>query len=148
MNFTSLIYAVWPIFVLALIFILFDLISGILAGIKEKQLQSIKLRQGLWHKLGFILVIGFAIVLECALLYIEFPYDVPSTSIVCIYIILTECVSIFENLCILNPSLINSPFGSIFKNDDKIIEAETLENENESENIQAEIEQENDNDEI
>lgn len=129
MDFTLLIYAIWPIFVLALLFILFDLITGILAGIKEKQLESIKLRQGLWHKLGFILVIGFAIVLECALLYIDFPYEVPSTSIVCIYIILTECVSIFENLCILNPALIHSPFGSIFKNDDRIQAAEELEKE-------------------
>jgi hypothetical protein len=32
---------------------------------------------------------------------------------VCIYIIITEAVSVFENICKLNPELLKSPFGSI-----------------------------------
>lgn len=129
-----LLRAVYVIVVIALIFIAFDILTGILTGIKEKNLMSKKLREGLWHKLGFILVILFAIVLECALVYFDFPFEVPSTAVVCVYIVFTECVSIFENLCILNPSLVNSPFGQIFQNDVKIEDAEMLENKNEDEN--------------
>ena len=133
MDFTLIIRGIWPIFVLAMLFILIDLITGILGGIKEKKLESVKLREGLWHKLGFILIIAFAIVLEISLAYIDFPYEVPSTSIVCVYVIVTESVSIFENLCVLNPHLVTSPLGSIFKNAGKIEEAEKLESENEEE---------------
>lgn len=125
-----LLRAIYVIVVIALIFIAFDILTGILTGIKEKNLMSKKLREGMWHKLGFILVIFFAIVLECALVFFDFPYEVPSTAVVCVYIVFTECVSIFENLCILNPSLVNSPFGQIFRNDNKVIEGEELESDN------------------
>ena len=36
---------------------------------------------------------------------------VPAVSAVCVFVILTEVVSIVENLCVLNPEIKDSPVG-------------------------------------
>ena len=46
-------------FIIALIFNAFDLISGIVAAVREKNLQSSKLRDGLFKKVGFIFCYEF-----------------------------------------------------------------------------------------
>lgn len=109
------------------IFIVFDILSGIAGGVKEKKVNSTALREGLWHKSGFIGLIALAYLLEVTSLYIEIGIEIPSVLCVCVYIILTECVSIFENLCILNPGIITSPLGQLFKHDAKVREAELIE---------------------
>lgn len=114
---------------LTCLFILFDIITGIFGGVKEKALNSTALREGLWHKSGFIGLIILAYILEVASLYIDLGFEIPSITVICIYIILTECISIFENLCILNPEIANSPLGQIFKHAPRIEEAEMIENE-------------------
>ena len=45
------------------IFILFDIVTGIAGGIKEQALNSKALREGLWHKSGFIGLIILAYIL-------------------------------------------------------------------------------------
>lgn len=97
------------------IFIIFDILTGIARGIKEKTLNSTALREGLWHKSGFIGLILLSYILQVASLYVDLGFEIPSITVICIYIIVTECVSIFENLCILNPKIANSPLGQIFK---------------------------------
>lgn len=112
------------------IFIIFDILTGIAGGIKEKSLNSTALREGLWHKSGFIGLILLAYILEVASLYIDLGFEIPSIAVICVYIIITECVSTFENLCILNPEIANSPLGQIFKHAPHIETAEELEEEN------------------
>lgn len=116
------------ILVITLILIVSDLVFGFIGAVKEKNVQSEKLRQGLWHKSGFIGLIALGYLIEFASTRVELGIEVPTVLGVCIYVIVTEIVSIFENLCILNPALINSPIGSIFHNVPKIEEAEELEN--------------------
>lgn len=111
------------------IFIIFDIITGFAGGVKEKDVNSTIMRDGLWHKSGFFGLMIFAYLIEVASLYAELGFEVPSVTAVCIYIILTECVSIFENLCILNPEIANSPLGKIFKNTPRIEKAEDIESE-------------------
>ena len=106
------------------IFIIFDIVTGIAGGVKEKALNSSALREGLWHKSGFIGLILLAYILQVASLYVDLGFEIPSITVICIYIILTECVSIFENLCILNPEIANSPLGQIFKNTPRVEEAQ------------------------
>jgi hypothetical protein len=36
----------------------------------------------------------------------------------------TEIVSVFENLCVLNPHLVESPLGALFSQTPKVEEAE------------------------
>lgn len=112
---------------ITLAFLGFDIITGICGGIKEKAINSTALRDGAWHKAGFIGLIFLAYLLEVASLYVELGFEVPSVAAVCIYLIFTECVSIFENLCILNPEISNSPLGQLFKNTKRVKDAEKLE---------------------
>lgn len=118
------------IIIIACIFIIFDILTGIAGGIKEKALNSTALREGLWNKVGFIGLILLAYLLEVGSLYIDLGFEIPSITVICVYIIITECVSIFENLCILNPEIANSPFGQIFKHAPRIEAADELEEEN------------------
>lgn len=118
------------IIIIACIFIVFDILTGIAGGIKEKALNSTALREGLWHKVGFIGLILLAYLLEVGSLYIDLGFEFPSVTVICVYIIITECVSIFENLCILNPEIANSPFGQFFEHAPRIEAADELEEEN------------------
>lgn len=117
----------FEILVITLIMILLDLVFGFIGAIKEKNVQSTKLRDGLWHKSGFIGLIVLAYILQFAIERVDLGFEVPTVIAVCIYIIVTEAISIIENLCILNPKIIHSPFGEIFKNVPKIEKAEKLE---------------------
>ena len=118
------------ILIITLILILLDIVFGFAGAVKEKNVQSGMLRQGLWHKAGFIGLIILAYVIEITASYTDLGIEIPSVLAVCVYIILTECVSIFENLCVLNPKIVDSPLGSIFYHAHKIEEAEKLEDEN------------------
>lgn len=118
----------FDILVITLILIVLDLIFGFIGAVKEKKVNSEKLRQGLWHKSGFIGLICLGYIIEFASTKIELGFEIPTVLGICIYIIVTEIISIFENLCILNPNLVNSPLGSIFHNVPKVEDAEKLEN--------------------
>lgn len=115
------------ILIITLILIVLDLIFGFIGAVKEKKVSSEKLRQGLWHKSGFIGLIALGYIIEFASNRIELGFEIPTVLGICIYIIVTEIISIFENLCVLNPNLVNSPLGSIFHNVPKVEEAEKLE---------------------
>lgn len=117
----------YQILIITLIFILGDLCSGFIAAVAIKNVNSEKLRKGLWHKSGFIGLIALGYGLEIAARYADLGFEVPAVVMVCVYIIVTEAVSIFENLCILNPKIIASPLGSVFQNMPRVEEAEELE---------------------
>lgn len=122
----------FEILVITLIMILLDLIFGFIGAVKEKVVDSTKLRNGLWHKSGFIGLIVLAYILQIAIMKVDLGFEIPTVIAVCVYIIVTEAVSIVENLCILNPNIIHSPFGEIFHNVPKIENAEKLEKKDEN----------------
>lgn len=107
------------------VMIVLDIIFGFAGAIKLKDVQSEKLRNGLWHKAGFVGLIALAFVIQYAAQHAELGFDVPSVMAVCVYVIVTEAVSVFENLCVLNPNLVDSPLGAIFRKTPKVVEAET-----------------------
>lgn len=116
--------------IITLVMIILDVILGFSGAVKEKNVQSMKLREGLWHKAGFIGLIALGFILQYAATIADLGYQIPAVDVICIYIILTEAVSAMENICVLNPTLIDSPLGfifNIFKNTKKIEEAEELE---------------------
>ena len=105
----------WYAVIISLAFIAFDFLTGFLQACANKDVQSEKLRQGLFHKCGFLLAIVFGFLCEFAMQFIDLGFDVPIGSAVCVYIILTEIVSILENLGKFSPELASSSFMSIFK---------------------------------
>ena len=104
----------WYYFVFPLVFSLLDIATGVVGAIVQKNLSSTKMREGLLHKLGFILALAVASALQVASVYIDLGFEIPALSAVAIYIIVVECVSILENLTVIEPSLTSTKFFQLF----------------------------------
>lgn len=75
-----------------LIFMVADIITGLIQAVINKTLDSQKMREGLLRKALLILIIILSFVSQYA-------FNIPAVSkIVCIYIIVMEIISIFENI--------------------------------------------------
>jgi toxin secretion/phage lysis holin len=110
--------------VFCLAFIVGDYLSGVIKAVKNKELDSSKMRLGLWHKAGFIGAMALGYGCQLAVNYELLPtsFNVVFGG-VCVYVISTEAISIFENLCGLSPELRDSPLAALLrlkdeKNDD------------------------------
>ena len=104
----------WHIAAIVCMFVVMDLATGITQAIANKTLDSSKMRAGLWHKCGFIMAIILASLVEWAMQFIDLGFTLPLFVPVCVFIILTEIVSIFENICLLSPELANSKLARLF----------------------------------
>lgn len=103
-----------------LLFILLDFISGIVKGAVNANLSSTKMREGLMHKLGFILALLLGWLLEWSMPILGLP-DVFGAIYIAVaaYIVLTELTSILENLGDINPELKSSKFMALFQSDNE-----------------------------
>lgn len=104
----------WHIAAIVCVFVVMDLVTGIMQAVANKTLDSTKMRAGLWHKCGFIMAIILAALVEWAMLFIDLGFTLPLFIPVCAFIILTETVSIFENVCKLSPELAKSKLAQLF----------------------------------
>lgn len=104
----------WHIAAIVAAFVVMDLATGIMQAIANKTLDSSKMRAGLWHKCGFIMTIILAALVEWAMQFIDLGFTLPLFVPVCAFIILTEIVSIFENVCQLSPEVANSKLAQLF----------------------------------
>lgn len=109
----------WHITAFALMFIALDLLTGFAQAVANKTVNSTKMRAGLWHKCGFVLTMLLAALIELAMRYIDLGFTLPLFVPVCVFIMLTEIVSIFENICELSPELAGSKLARLFKIDVK-----------------------------
>lgn len=97
-------------------FIVADYLSGVIKAVKNKELASTTMRLGLWHKVGFIGAMALGYGCQLAVNYELLPSSFNAVfGGVCVYVIITEAVSIFENLCALSPELRNSPLAALMK---------------------------------
>ena len=90
------------------VFILFDIAAGIAAALKNHELSSAVMRDGLYNKLGEVMLLAIAMI--CGFLLTVPPLTqlgIPSEVAysVGIYIIGMELLSVLENICKLNPEL-------------------------------------------
>lgn len=95
------------IFVIVAIFIVFDVVTGLITAFYQKSVNSTKLRAGLMHKIGEILAITFTYFLNYAMNYIDLGITIPMCEIVCGYIAIMETISIIENISVLSPKMQN-----------------------------------------
>ena len=116
----------YQILLITAVMIVLDIVFGFAGAVKMKDIQSEKLRNGLWHKAGFIGLIVLAYVIQYAAAHADLRFDVPSVLAVCEYVIVTEIVSVFENLCVLHPELAASPLGKLFSQTPKVEDAERI----------------------
>lgn len=109
----------WHIAAFTLGFITLDLLTGFAQAVARKSVSSSKMRDGLWHKCGFVLTMLLAAMIEWAMRYIDLGFTLPLFIPVCVFIMLTEIMSIFENICKLSPDLAGSKLAQLFKIDVK-----------------------------
>lgn len=103
----------YPI-IIALVFNALDLITGIITAIKDKDIQSSKLRDGLFKKVGFILCYFVAWLVDNEGSLIGFQLGTAILPIILLYVCTTELVSILENICKINPDLLPEKLMEIF----------------------------------
>lgn len=96
------------------VFILLDIITGVIGAAKSGRIDSTKMRDGLFHKSAFYLAFATAAALEVAASVMDLGITVPAVAAVAVYIVATEVVSILENICIINPELKNNDFLKLF----------------------------------
>ena len=106
------------------LFIILDLISGVAAAYARREVESPKLREGLWHKTGYVFVLFCSILIEWAMNEgMDLGFSLPLVMPICVWISLMEVVSILENSAKINPELSNVPGFERLKN----VERETRE---------------------
>ena len=101
-------------FVVVAALIVLDIITGVLKAVETRTMNSSKLRMGLYHKCAFIGVIVLAVIVEWGSGFLQLGFQLPIVTPVCVYVALTEIVSVFENLCEINPELRGSKIAVIF----------------------------------
>lgn len=88
LNFTNLF---WQI-ITPILFSLADIVTGYIQAVINKNVDSQKMRVGLYHKVLIILVLFLSFILGIAFDIMAIP------SFVCVYVVIMEVISIIENL--------------------------------------------------
>lgn len=96
---------VWELIVLVLAAILLDYVTGLLAGRANEGLESGRAAKGLYKKVGFLSLQVLGFFLDIAFNHFialgfnfEMPFDLPIGLIVSAWIVVTEAISICENI--------------------------------------------------
>ncbi len=103
----------YPI-VVALVFNGLDLLTGIITAIKNKNIKSSKLRDGLFKKVGFLICYFLSLMVDTEGSLIGFQIATPILPIVILYACTTELVSILENISKINPELLPEKLMDMF----------------------------------
>ena len=100
---------------LSVAFMMVDVFTGILKAVKNKELSSTRAREGIYNKASFILFIAFGYLADYAMEYVDLGFNFPAAATICTLIILTEAISVLENLGQINPDLVKlvAPFLSV-----------------------------------
>lgn len=109
------------IILVALIFNGLDLVTGIVGALREgEQIKSNKLRDGLFKKVGFIFCYALGIAINYAESYLALPFGVNLVPVICAYAIITEVVSIIENISKINSDILPDKLKALigYKGDD------------------------------
>jgi toxin secretion/phage lysis holin len=110
----STVYSVPVEVKLALAFMAIDVFTGVLKAVKNKELNSTKAREGIYKKASFILFIAFGYLADYAMDYVNMGFNLPAAVTICTLVIVTEAISVLENLGKINPDLVKlvAPFLS------------------------------------
>ena len=82
----------------ALVFNATDLVTGIISAIKVHDLQSSKLRDGIFKKVGFLICYFLALMIDLYGSEVGFHLNVELLPVVLCFVCLTETISVIENL--------------------------------------------------
>lgn len=95
-----------------------DYLTGVIKAITQNNLSSTKMREGLGHKLAYLILTLTAWFIDMLNMHLSlgFPIDVFTCTVSGICLI--ELTSIIENITAINPELGNASFMNIFTQND------------------------------
>ena len=100
--------------VVTLSFMLLDILTGLVKAFKTKSFTSSVMKEGLFSKLGSIILILLGVLGEWSIKYVDLGITVPLITAFCSYICLMELGSIIENLGTINPLLVPTTIKKYF----------------------------------
>lgn len=103
--------------VVALIFHLLDLVTGLIGAIRQGKLQSSKMRDGMFKKVGFIFCYVLAFLIDNNASTVGLNIRTSILPVIIVYAVTTEIISIIENICKINPDLMPAKIMSLFQID-------------------------------
>ena len=96
---------VWPLILLVFAAIMLDYITGMLAGRANEGINSRRAVKGVYKKTGFIILMVLGFLLDTSFNYFiaagfstQLPFDLPIGLIISAWIVVTEAISVCENL--------------------------------------------------
>lgn len=104
---------------IALVFHLIDMLTGLIGAVKNGEITSSKMRDGFFKKIGFIFCYILAFLIDNYGVQIGFNISVKVLPIIILYTITTEIVSIVENICKINPDLVSTKILKLLHISDK-----------------------------
>lgn len=96
-----------------------DIITGLAQALYNRTVSSTKLRNGAYHKVSYLLVIALSLLIEYGMNWLDLGFTMQLFPAVCAYLVLTEIVSITENIVKLNPELADSPIFKLLSSNQK-----------------------------
>jgi toxin secretion/phage lysis holin len=109
----------WSI-ILACIMMCADVLVGFIGAVIQKNISSIKMREGLLHKILLLILIFLCLIIEIATSHMfKLPYDIPTCEVICGYIIVMELSSIIENISAVYPEFAKSGLAKLFNLQEK-----------------------------
>lgn len=100
----------------ALLMILFDMVSGTVAAIINRNFKSSTMRTGLGHKAVLVLIIMLALCVEILSAHVAgLGFGGVTVYVVCVAIMFMELASILENFCKAYPELKDSKIMKVFE---------------------------------
>lgn len=102
------------IYAIVFAFIVLDFVTGLTKAFKSGSFSSTKMREGLFHKAGLVLVVVLGVLVDYAQSYLDLGISVPVAAAVCTYVILMEISSILENVCQITPDLMPNKLYQLF----------------------------------
>nr|DAK97315.1 MAG TPA: holin [Caudoviricetes sp.] len=95
------------IILVALVFNGLDLVTGIVGAVRGgEQIKSSKLRDGLFKKVGFVFCYALGVLINYAENFLTLPFGLDLVPVICTYAIITEVVSIIENIYKINSDIL------------------------------------------
>lgn len=92
-----------------------DIVTGFVGAWKNHDIQSTKMREGLFHKGTLLLLILLAWLCEVFIMHVpELGISVPLVVPACAVIFAMELVSIIENAVMINPELKDTELIKLF----------------------------------
>lgn len=94
------------VYLVTVLFMVLDMITGLIKAFKSKAYTSTIMREGLYHKIGSGLCMVFGLLVDYTQSLVDIGVNIPVAVSVCVYIILMEIGSVIENICAINPDIL------------------------------------------